>query len=69
MLLLLLTILAARAALADVSYETMHLTDEGKSGLAEAHSRPHQRTTRALLVVGGRNDPEVLVPCHVRTQC
>ena len=60
MLLLLLTILlAAGGVLADVSYNIMPQS-EGQSGRSEARLRPQERSARALLVVGGRNDPEVL---------
>ena len=57
-LLLPFLLLAASGALADESYETVHLA-KGHNSLAAALSRPQKQASRALLVVGGRNDPEV----------
>lgn len=57
---LLMTLLAAGGALADaITYNTVPWT-EGQSALTAAYLRPQERKARALLVVGGRNDPEVL---------
>jgi hypothetical protein len=61
MLLLLLTILlAAGGALADVITCNTVPRTEGQSALTAAYLRPQGRKARALLVIGGRNDPEVL---------
>ena len=62
-LLLSCLLLAASGALADESYETVNLA-KGHNSLAAALSRPQRHTSRALLVVGGRNDPEVLRLCR-----
>jgi hypothetical protein len=68
MLVLLLAILrTARGALAAAgeSYETMP-SATGHKDLAAAFESSQEHNTRALLVVGGRNDPEV--PCPFATQ-
>ena len=67
MLLLLLTMLlaASGALLAEVSYDIMPQS-EGQSGPTAANLRPPERSARALMAVGGRNDPEVLGLYHLR---
>lgn len=68
LLLLSCLLLAASGALADESYETVHLA-KGHNSLAAALSRPQKHASRALLVVGGRNDPEVPRFCQLNSQC